>query len=153
MHLGDGGSHCLAVIKKPYLGATPPQIPSPSAITNCAMASPASNASSDYGTALFDFGGFSKGSKNHDPLVLGEFKSLQRLNIVQIQNELAEIKGNIAAKKIVTVEQMKSTRRLLREYSEFSLLVVRENAPMLICSTAGSTSNTRLRLHGRSCHG
>ncbi|KAH7378609.1 hypothetical protein BKA64DRAFT_585735 [Cadophora sp. MPI-SDFR-AT-0126] len=58
-----------------------------------------------------------KGS-NADTLVFAEFKKLQRLNLVELQNELATLKGDIHTAEKVTVAQRKELRRLLSEYAQ-----------------------------------
>jgi hypothetical protein len=52
-----------------------------------------------------------------DDPVLAEFATLQRLNLVHIQNRLAEIKADIADHRTTSETQMEELRRLLHEYS------------------------------------
>jgi hypothetical protein len=70
-----------------------------------------------YDNTLFDFVHY-KGS-NADILVFAEFKKLRRLNLVELQNELAALKGAIHTAGKVTSHQRKELRQLLREYSRY----------------------------------
>ena len=56
-------------------------------------------------------------SQNEDAHFI-EFRLLQRLNLVQIQNELAQFKGDIWTKMGASQEEMKNLRVTLREYGE-----------------------------------
>lgn len=49
--------------------------------------------------------------------LFGEFARLQRLNLVQIQNELASIKADQTADRGLTDAQVKDLRRTMHEYS------------------------------------
>lgn len=71
-----------------------------------------------YDSQIFDFVQ-NKGS-NFDAPALAEFKKLQRLNLVHLQNELATIKGDIHTAEAVTQAQRQTLRKLLREYSKSS---------------------------------
>jgi len=73
-----------------------------------------------YDNTLFDFV-HHKGS-NADPLVFADFKKLRRLNLVELQNELAALKGAIHTTGKVTSHQRKELRQLLREYSRYLLM-------------------------------
>jgi len=76
-------------------------------------------ATRSYDDAVYDFVQH-KGS-NADPLVFAEFKKLQRLNLVELQNELATLKGDIHTSEKVTPSQRTDLRRLLSEYSKYRI--------------------------------
>ena len=67
--------------------------------------------------AIYDF--VQRKGSNADPLFFAEFKKLQRLNLVELQNELAILKGDIHTAEKVTRQQRQDLRRLLSEYSEY----------------------------------
>lgn len=48
-----------------------------------------------------------------------EFRLLQRLNLAQIQNELAQCKGQILAGSSASEKELKKLRVILHEYGEF----------------------------------
>ena len=58
-------------------------------------------------------------SQNEDAHFI-EFRLLQRLNLVQLQNELAQIKGEIWNNMEASEEKMKTLRVTLREYGKSS---------------------------------
>ncbi|KAN0113254.1 hypothetical protein V8E51_006205 [Hyaloscypha variabilis] len=69
-----------------------------------------------YGDAIYNF--VQCKSSNADPLVFAEFKKRQRLNLVELQNELAILKGDIHAAEKVARQQRQDLRRLLSEYTQ-----------------------------------
>jgi hypothetical protein len=70
-----------------------------------------------YDNTLFDFVHYN--GSNADTFVFAEFKKLRRLNLVELQNELAALKGAIYTAGKVTSHQRKELRQLLREYSRY----------------------------------
>ena len=70
-----------------------------------------------YDDAIYNF--VQRKSSNADPLVFAEFKKRQRLNLVELQNELAILKGDIHAAEKVTRQQRQDLRHLLSEYSKY----------------------------------
>jgi len=72
-----------------------------------------------YDDVVFDFV-HSQGS-NTEPLVFAEFKKLQRLNLVELQIELASLKGDIQTAEKVSPSQRAELRRVLSEYSKFRI--------------------------------
>jgi hypothetical protein len=68
----------------------------------------------DYWQQLVRYG---KTIQRDEPPLL-DFGMLRRINLVHIQNELAEIKADVANTKTTTQEQMEKLRRLTHEYGE-----------------------------------
>lgn len=58
---------------------------------------------------------FGESMKRDDP-VLGEYATLQRTNLIHIQNELADIKADLAQHSTTTETQMLQLRSTLHEY-------------------------------------
>lgn len=55
-------------------------------------------------------------SMKRDDLVFGEYATLQRTNLIHIQNELADIKADLAQYSTTTETQMLQLRSTLHEY-------------------------------------
>ena len=58
---------------------------------------------------------FGESMKGNDP-VLGEYATLQRMNIIHIQNELADIKADLVQNQTTTETQMLQSRYIMHEY-------------------------------------
>jgi len=69
-----------------------------------------------YDDAVYDY--IQRKGSNADTLVFAEFKKLQRLNLVELQNELATLKGDIHTGEKATIHQRRELRRLLSEYTQ-----------------------------------
>lgn len=54
---------------------------------------------------------------SYEDIHLLEFSTLQRMNLVHIQNQLAEIKADAIGHQKITQADLKSLRQLLHEYS------------------------------------
>jgi hypothetical protein len=66
---------------------------------------------------------FAQSSQRDEPPLL-DFGMLRRLNLIHIQNELAEIKADVANSKTSSKEQLGQLRSLTHEYGWLSLIVV-----------------------------
>jgi hypothetical protein len=76
--------------------------------------------------------------------LFGAFESLQRENLVHLQNRLAKIKGDMSLKCTTSQEQMESLSQTLHNYSKPSDCP----APQFInANGVSSSSNTRLRVY------
>ena len=58
---------------------------------------------------------YSESMKETDP-VLGEYATLQRMNLIHIQNELADIKADLVQYQTTTETQMLQLRKTMHEY-------------------------------------
>jgi len=58
---------------------------------------------------------YSESMKKTDP-VLGEYATLQRMNLIHIQNELADIKADLVQYETTTETQMLQLRSTIHEY-------------------------------------
>lgn len=105
-------------MSKPSLTITaPPHTPhTPAPLPNSAQA--VSSNDSPYGARLFDHAWESQAHSADLPLL--SFDTLQRTNIVHIQNELAKLKGAIFTKETIETSEMERMRTLLRDYSKLA---------------------------------
>ncbi|KAK4117898.1 hypothetical protein N656DRAFT_69339 [Canariomyces notabilis] len=69
--------------------------------------------STDYWAKLVDY----TGETSRDDFTLLEFATLQRLNLIHLQNELALIKADFVGCRKTSEEHMEKLRTLLREYA------------------------------------
>lgn len=58
---------------------------------------------------------FGESMKTNDP-ILGEYATLQRVNLIHIQNELADIKADMVQYQSTTESQMLHLRKAMHEY-------------------------------------
>lgn len=61
---------------------------------------------------------FGESMKKNDP-ALGEYATLQRMNLIHIQNELADIKADLVQYQTTTETQMLRLRSTMHEYGVY----------------------------------
>ncbi len=74
------------------------------------------NRPADYWEALVRYTGDEQGEP-----VIGEFASLQKMNITHLLNEIVRIKADIQSSQTTSCEQMNILRTLLHQYCEYQL--------------------------------
>jgi len=106
----------LTITPPPHIPHAPHAPHTPAPVTSSAQDLTSNDR--PYGGRLFDHAWESQAHSADLPLL--SFDTLQRTNIIHIQNELAKLKGAIFTKETIETSDLERMRTLLHHYSKLA---------------------------------